>query len=946
MKWRSKQRVALRIILLVMTFFFLIQIGSAWSTDTFNDSLTSSNFTFTTSQNGTLSLLVPESVPFLTVAQLNLSSAYFGTWNLTYCSYDSISLNTQDAVVTDMQWSWNGSKMYELGTAAANTIYQYSCTTAWDLSTCTYDTVSIAAQDGDSRGIFWKSDGTKLWEIGLTSDKIYEYTCTTAWSLATCSHAAGDWIGTNTTASTGIFWKPDGTRVYECGVSQFWQHDCGTPWEITSCVNNSDYIHSRGAITALFWETNGMYLYELATNIVYQYDCGSDPWNVGACVNITTGYSIQGVASRGLVFSDIGSKMYEADDNNNKFYQHTCGGIPENPWLDIGTVGSREWTHTGELTTSTTKIDWIASAINSYLSGCAAVGGFCYVPFLFHSDTIGVLNYFGMLFSNDEGFGELYNFYNSSSYETKYETFSIGVAYNTTMYSGSAGTLYYDGTAYSGTRVGSDGNVSFIKSIDIPTIAYNTSKNFYWTVGLTNSSGTFYFNSSVSNQTVNNISLGLCGAGESGTVPYINFTFKDEETGSAINASTDLSTWSYYLGSGNTEESFIFSDVTDDNRSFAYCFNPADRTINYDVVYQYSLDGYPQRRYATSGTLTNSTTNVVLYLLSSSDGIYTSFQIVNSEGNVITGATVQVEREFSGTWTLISEGTTDSSGLVTFWLNPNYDHRITVTKTGYVGTTETIRPTQSIYTIVLEGYAGNYTYYSGLEGIYYTKSPTSGIIAPGTHDFTFNVTAENEDMVNCKMELTNSSGYVHNTASTVCTSEAFLSITYAIAAGEDLRGKYYVDVGDGYVLLEGDGNWKGLDANVTRKYTLRGFFEFLSDPSWYENEEERMKYEYTKFVAFFLVFALIIAFANKKTGFDNANPGILLFGLPFLILFVSIAGTYNSVTYAGPSMLFAGRGFFHMQGATAWSFFDNYVIAIYSLLIALGFAFETKRRGG
>ena len=72
----------------------------------------------------------------------------------------------------------DGTKLYEIG-ASGDKIYQYSCSSAWDLSTCTYDNVNVSSQGSFPEGIFFKSDGTKLYEIGaLSTDKIYQYSFT------------------------------------------------------------------------------------------------------------------------------------------------------------------------------------------------------------------------------------------------------------------------------------------------------------------------------------------------------------------------------------------------------------------------------------------------------------------------------------------------------------------------------------------------------------------------------------------------------------------------------------------------------------------------------------------------------------------------------------------------------------------------------------------------
>jgi len=68
---------------------------------------------------------------------------------------------------------------------------------------------------------------------------------------------------------------------------------------------------------------------------------------------------------------------------------------PNNPYLEIGTPdGTYEWNYSGEFneTFSPNKTSDFSSAINTYLSTCSADSeNYCEVPLLFHSDTAGIL---------------------------------------------------------------------------------------------------------------------------------------------------------------------------------------------------------------------------------------------------------------------------------------------------------------------------------------------------------------------------------------------------------------------------------------------------------------------------------------------------------------------------------------------------------------------------
>jgi len=66
---------------------------------------------------------------------------------------------------------------------------------------------------------------------------------------------------------------------------------------------------------------------------------------------------------------------------------------PNNTNIEIGTVDNiHEWNFTGEFNHTNNKTDDFSSAINSYLSTCSAdTENYCQVPMLLHSDTSGIL---------------------------------------------------------------------------------------------------------------------------------------------------------------------------------------------------------------------------------------------------------------------------------------------------------------------------------------------------------------------------------------------------------------------------------------------------------------------------------------------------------------------------------------------------------------------------
>ncbi len=731
-------------------------------------------------------------------------------WEISTAVYNGIFISTQDGAPSDLFFKPDGTRLYESGWSG-DKFYQSTCSDAWNLSSCTYDNVNISTQDGEPLGFFFKPDGTRLYEAGLGGPgigKFYQSTCTDAWNLSSCSYD-GVIISAQDNTPTGLFFKPDGTRLYEIGSSskKVYQYTCSDAWNLSSCSYDTLFISTEdNGPNGLFFKPDGTRLYEIgeSNDKVYQYTC-SDAWNLSSCTYDTLFISAQGSSPQDLFFKPDGTRLYEISSGaNDRIYQYDL-----------------------------------------YLL-------------------------------TQEGI-----FYNSTSFETKEETFTINITTDGTQTT--SAKFYYDGVSQGvSTKTGTDTTANFSNTIQIPTSTGE--KEFYWEITL----GSSPENSAKTNQTVNHTQFGLCNA--TLTIPYINFTFVDEETSLNINATIDTSTWEYWLGDGTYTKELLYSNTTA-NDNYAFCLIPGTETLHNTRSIQYASPGYPQRKYDASNDLTNATTNQTLYLLASGDGVYTTIHVVDQVIANVIGAEVTVERQFSGVWTVVGQEITDDSGSVTFWVNPDYSHRFTFTHDDCDGTTVTIRPTQTRYTQQLVcGVDDDAEYASPYKGIEYVISPKPGswLSEESVYSFTFNITANLSNLMYYSLNITDKDGTQLNSTFGTTATGGNLTVTldttdYAL---ERLYGHYYIDTGNGTIYLIDPALWsvRTIEAGSG---SLLVFFQNLvaSEPDIEDNYNSLV-------LIFFIIFVGFAAFCYS-TGMELAQPGISLFILFFLVLMLSIAGFFT-----------------------------------------------------
>lgn len=585
-------------IVVLFIMVFSISFTSAWSTNIFNNSLTSENLTFTTNENITRWLSVPENT-FITNGYMNLSGYYN---NIT--SYPILSAS---AVVGS---SCSFCSDTPPGSSKA-------CVDMHNYENQDWEQYSYCRGDGD---VGWVWINYSLNFTGISN--FGEIVIDTLIASAVASNRLEHWnytlrVFNYTSGNYVIFYNDAG------------QADRGRSLDY---FNVSDYINNTNLSLNLYMEGK-------------QYTDGQ-------------------IRNTMLKFYGI---TYIPSGQSG--FSRTSGNI-SNPYVQIN--DTQVWNHTGEFnsTFSPKQTSNLMEAISNYISTATAVAGYYLIPFIFHSDTAGLLEYFDLVFNND-GLQEINQTLNSQTYQTQEENFEITLGYDSSEWSNIAGILHWGSSEYTGTKVGSGDTIQFTRTINIPADALGV-KDVYWTFALTNTTGTYNFDSTHNNQTVNETIFTLCNATYS-TV-FLNVSFKDEANLEIINASIPTSTFDYWLGDGTVRKTYTYINNTD-NFNYEFCATP-NLTLNTDIYIQYKQNSdYPQRTHDQDDiSLSNTTTNLMLYLLDVADGLYNTFTIVNIADQPIQGVAASITRIINGEPIVVGVGETGASGKVTFWLNPDFLH--------------------------------------------------------------------------------------------------------------------------------------------------------------------------------------------------------------------------------------------------------------------------------
>jgi hypothetical protein len=294
-------------------------------------------------------------------------------YNLAGASYDSVSFSvaSQDNIPTGLVFNTAGTKLYVGGTQN-ETIYQYTLSTAFDLGTASYDSVSfsVSGQESNLQGFIFSDDGAKLFVVGAGSDTVYQYTLSTAFDLSTASYDSVSFsVAGQDTNPYDVIFNDDGTKMYIAGngTDAVYQYSLSTGFDLSTASYNSVSFSVSGQDTTpvgIRYNDNGTKLFMIgATNdSIYQYSL-STAFDLTTASYDSVSFSVasQGTAPQGVTLSADGTKMYFVDAIGDAVYQYSTVALTQT--LDLSTGTTFSFTPSGATTVSFTNAPASGKAI-------------------------------------------------------------------------------------------------------------------------------------------------------------------------------------------------------------------------------------------------------------------------------------------------------------------------------------------------------------------------------------------------------------------------------------------------------------------------------------------------------------------------------------------------------------------------------------------------------
>jgi sugar lactone lactonase YvrE len=270
----------------------------------------------------------------------SLSAALIG-FDLSNPSYDSVSLSLdpQGTGFYSVFFSPDGLKMFAINISNAN-VFQYSLTTGFDLTTASYDSVSfsVAGQDSIPYAVYFSPDGLKMFVLGRSNDTVFQYSLTTGFDLTTASY---DSVSFSVAGQDGqpesIAFSNDGSKMFVVGnlTNSLHQYTLSTGFDLITASYDSVSFSVAGqdaSPTSVAFSNDGSKMFVLGGGAGNVYQYSMSPFDLTTASYDSVSFSVAGQAPNpvGLALSEDGFKMFVVSFNNNSIYQYSMSTTSQN----------------------------------------------------------------------------------------------------------------------------------------------------------------------------------------------------------------------------------------------------------------------------------------------------------------------------------------------------------------------------------------------------------------------------------------------------------------------------------------------------------------------------------------------------------------------------------------------------------------------------------------
>jgi len=201
-----------------------------------------------------------------TITAYSMSTA----WDVTTTSADGVTFSTssQDSDIDGLWFNSDGTRMFAAG-SDTNDVYEYHLSTAWDISTASFDS-SFSTSANFNNNVSFNSAGTVMLVTDQGNDRVYQYSLS-AFDVSTASLITSFSYASLTENPTQTVFNSDGTKMYMISTNQgVVTYDLSTAYNVsTASLDSTQSISTNGQ--SIFFDSTSSNFYAMSGGIIYQY---------------------------------------------------------------------------------------------------------------------------------------------------------------------------------------------------------------------------------------------------------------------------------------------------------------------------------------------------------------------------------------------------------------------------------------------------------------------------------------------------------------------------------------------------------------------------------------------------------------------------------------------------------------------------------------------------
>lgn len=269
-------------------------------------------------------------------------------------SSNNLDVNPPQGLIGGVSVAGGGTRVYSFGRSSSN-VNCFHLSTAWDLGTggSAQSNLNTSTKISNVYGGHVKDDGTEVYVVGYSpssgsADKIYQYSLSTAHDLSTASFTGEFDYSSKVPVAGGVHFESNGDAfvVVDISSDKMHKYNLSTSWDITTASfhSSSDALTSDAAtLSGVWFDDDWSYIYyaDQGTDDLFRIpllDLPAAPSGLSATtastsqINLswnsvsgtgTVTYTVQRSTSSGSGFSNVATGLTGTTYNNTGLSQGT-----------------------------------------------------------------------------------------------------------------------------------------------------------------------------------------------------------------------------------------------------------------------------------------------------------------------------------------------------------------------------------------------------------------------------------------------------------------------------------------------------------------------------------------------------------------------------------------------------------------------------------------------